>query len=311
MFVQDVPLLDFRSIELGSVLGKGATSTAFRSTFNGKSYAAKVLKTEDDFGRPMPSGTDETLQAELLALSKLGAHPNVVQFYGVCSDSESNPMIVLELVEGKDLERYLSQLKPGFDLGRATIQKWSLDLMSALDFLHNRDPMIVHCDVKPANLLVTPCRTSLKLTDFGIAKLLDRERRLSRPLKANEGSPRYRAPEVLSSTGVASFTEKADIYSAGMVVHYLLTGRRPESDTAADPRSRPSLAVARLRWRGAADVVERMWAHDAERRPTAGECAAVIRSLGRADEEEEEEPAVPRGCYAGIRWPSARQRLVA
>ena len=293
----DFPRIECKAIQLGSVLGHGATSTAFKSTFNGKSYAAKVLKSENDLG----SSFDQSIHSELSALTKLGSHPNVVQFHGVCVDHTSSPIILLELVEGKDLEKYLSQLKPGFDLGKPIVQKWSLDLLSALDYLHTRDPIIIHCDIKPANLLVSPDRTSLKLTDFGISKTLDREKRLTSQLKANEGSPRYRAPEVLSSTGFAVYTEKSDIYSASLVIYYLLTGRRPENDVKVDPRWRPTTLVARMRWRRASDLLERMWAHDAEARPPAGECIAELRRAARSEAEDDDGPA-PRGCYAGLRW---------
>ena len=298
----NLPQFNAQSVELGPVLGHGATATAFKCSFNGKSCAAKVMKSEGDLG----STFDESVATELLTLSKLGPHPNIVQCHGVCVDDASAPIIILELMEGKDLEKYLSQLKPGFDLGRQTIQKWSLDLLSALDFLHNRDPILIHCDVKPANLLLTPCRTSLKLTDFGIAKSVDRRQRLEGQLKANEGSPRYRAPEVLSRSGTAAYTEKSDIYSAALVMYYLLTGRRPENDVKVDPKWRPTLMAARMRWRKASDLLERMWAHEPEKRPTAGECAGLVRRFGEA----EEDAPLPRGCYAGIRWPSQR-RLVA
>jgi eukaryotic-like serine/threonine-protein kinase len=125
-------------------------------------------------------------------------------------DKSSSQIILMELFEGKDLERYLSQLRPGFDLGRPTIQKWSLDLLSALEYLHTRDPIIIHCDIKPepANLLLSPDLKSLKLTDFGISKTLERDRRLASALKTDEGSLHYRAPEVLSVSGTAFFTEK-------------------------------------------------------------------------------------------------------
>ena len=290
---------------LGSMLGKGATSTAFRASYGGKSCAAKVLNSDDIFTKQ----NDENVVSEIVTLSKLGNHPNIVQFHGVCVENSSNLIIVLELVDGKDLEKYLSSLHVGFDLGKATIQKWSHDLLSALDFLHNRDPILIHCDVKPANLLITPCRTSLKLTDFGISKSIDREQRLASHLKANEGSPRYRAPEVLSNSQIAAFTEKSDIYSASMVIYFLLTGRRPENDVKIDPRWRPTTMVSRLRWRKVSDLLERMWAYDAEQRPSAGECAECFSKLGEADEDAEE--SLPRGCYAGLRWLTANRRLVA
>ena len=92
--------------------------------------------------------------------------------------------------------------------------------------------------------------------------------------------------------GEVAFTAKLDIYtrfySASMVIYFLLTGRRPENDVKIDPRWRPTTMVSRLRWRKASDLLERMWAHDAEQRPSAGECAEYFSKLGEADEDAEE-----------------------
>ena len=99
--------------------------------------------------------------------------------------------------------------------------------------------------------------------------------------------PRYRAPEVLSNSQIAAFTEKSDIYSASMAIYFLLTGRRPENDVKIDPRWRPTTMVSRLRWRKVSDLLERMWAYDAEQRPSAGECAECFSKLGEADEDAE------------------------
>ena len=300
-----VPQIDRGLLMLGSVLGKGATATAFKSSFGGKFCAAKVLNSEDVFSVQ----SDENVISEVVTLSKLGTHPNIVQFHGVCVENSSNLIIVLELVDGKDLEKYLSSLRDGFDLGKSIVQKWSHDLLSALYFLHNRDPILIHCDVKPANLVITPCKTSLKLTDFGISKSIHREHRQSQCLKANEGSPRYRAPEVLSDSEFAAYTEKSDIYSASLVIYYLLTGRRPENDVKIDPRWRPTTMVSRMRWRKVSDLLERMWAHDAEKRPSAGECAEYFSKLKEEDDDSDER--LPRGCYAGLRWPTVGRRLVS
>ena len=297
----DLPLIASKSLELGTVLGKGATATAFRSSFNGKSCAAKVVKSEDDLGNKL----DKIVLAEIAALSKVGTHPNIVQFHGVCLENPAGPIIVMELVEGKDLENYFSSLRPGFELNKETIQKWSLDLLSALNFLHDRDPIIIHCDIKPANLLMTRCRSSLKLTDFGISKSINRDQRRSCQLKANEGSPAYLAPELLSKSKLASYTEKSDIYSASLVIFTLLTGRRPEHDVKVDPRWRPTTMISRMRWRKLSDLLERMWAHDPEQRPSAADCAALLRALDQAGEDD----APQSGCYGHLMPRSTSMRV--
>ena len=69
-----------------------------------------------------------------------------------------------------DLGSFLARKRPGFDLGRARVHAWLLDILRALEHLHDRDPILIHRDVKPENLLLTHDRRTLKLADFGLAK---------------------------------------------------------------------------------------------------------------------------------------------
>ena len=153
----------------------------------------------------------------------------------------------------------------------------------------------MHRDLKPANILVTRDRRTLKLTDFGLAKRFPRcddasppsqRHRLQREHTCNIGTPRYTAPEVLEhlmvgdvDTQHAVYTEKADVYSAALIMWYILTGWMPPCDVRKNPRARPDPRTARRRWGEMAELLERMWAHDAEARPTAGECAAAVRGM--------------------------------
>ncbi len=78
-------------------------------------------------------------------------------------------------------------------------------------------------------------------------------------------------------TGV--YTEKADVYSAAVILWYLIAGRRPKLDIRRDAAARPDIEAARKRWPEAAALLERMWAGEPGQRPSAGECVAQIRLL--------------------------------
>ena len=80
------------------------------------------------------------------------------------------PVILVELMGPDDLGSFLARKRPGFDLGRARVHAWLLDILRALEHLHDRDPILIHRDVKPENLLLTHDRRTLKLADFGLAK---------------------------------------------------------------------------------------------------------------------------------------------
>ena len=105
------------------------------------------------------------------------------------------------------------------------------------------------------------------------------------------GTPRYWAPEVLATlSGVAGpageaavYDERCDVYSAGLVLWFLLTGCRPVANVLLNPRARPDTEPPYRRWPAAAALAERMWAHDPAARPSAGEaldCLASMRAGG-------------------------------
>ena len=172
------------------------------------------------------------------------------------------------------------------NFGPLQVLQWSLDILRALRHLHDRDPVIMHRDLKPSNVILARGSRRLKLIDFGLAKCFGRTRpadspRVARLHSACIGSPCYMAPEVVrgrcTATGAAEYTEKADVYSAALVIWYLLTGRRPRRRT--EPAERPDTGPARARWAGLSEVVERMWAGEAGARPSAGECVAALEGL--------------------------------
>ena len=163
--------------------------------------------------------------------------------------------------------------------------RWSLDILCALKHLHGLDPIVMHRDLKPANILLARNHRTLKLADFGLAKRICRTEPGGKRRRhtCNVGTPQYGAPEVfaipLAAADAGVYTEKADIYSAALIIWYLLTGRVPSTSVIAEPRARPDIGPAARRWPGMAELVERMWVHDPEARPSAAECAAVVRGL--------------------------------
>ena len=79
----------------------------------------------------------------------------------------------MELMANTSLADNLAARPAGFDLGRALSRRWALDLLRALRHLHDRDPILMHRDVKPENLLLTVSHpVTLKLSDFGLAKMV-------------------------------------------------------------------------------------------------------------------------------------------
>ena len=151
----------------------------------------------------------------------------------------------------------------------------------------------MHRDLKPANIVLNRRDRRLKLVDFGLAKRFCREipDSQSSPLARRHtlciGTPLYMAPEVAyadaanvgapAGGGAAEYTEKADVFSAAIILWYLVTGRRPTQRRTMDER--PAAGLARRRWPELAELLERMWAGAPADRPSAGECAEEVRGF--------------------------------
>src|SRR5579883_1096084 len=161
-------------------------------------------------------------QREAKAASAL-QHPNIVQVYDY-GQSDGNYFIVMELVEGTDLRRYLRS-RGVLAIDRAIII--AHDVALGLGAAHRRG--IVHRDVKPQNVLVGR-DGSIKLTDFGIASVykdINAERLTTTGMTL--GTVQYYAPEQAQGEIVSP---AADVYALGIVMYEMLTGRTPfDGDT--------------------------------------------------------------------------------
>lgn len=163
-------------------------------------------------------------EREARAASALN-HPNIVQVYDV-GEEEGTPFIVMEYVEGRDLGAVLSERRVSVDeaLGIAA------QVADALDEANGRQ--ISHRDIKPANIMITP-RGTVKVLDFGIAKLASAtgdstEALLDAETETTEGglvgTVRYMSPEQALGHRVDT---RSDIFSLGVVLYEMLTGKAP------------------------------------------------------------------------------------
>mmetsp|Transcript_4574 Transcript_4574/g.11109 ORF Transcript_4574/g.11109 Transcript_4574/m.11109 type:complete len:319 (-) Transcript_4574:130-1086(-) len=281
-------------LKLIKKIGEGATGIIYQAHYCGVKCAAKSLK---NWGDGLIEQAYKDIVMELDVLITMGKHPNLVVFHGVCLQDKRNPIVVEELVEGPCLENYLQNGGCRGSLSKPVIYGWIQDMMRALEFLHNRDPVIMHRDLKPGNLIITKDRSSLKLADFGMSKIV-RKAEMSNVVNTGyTGTVRYMAPEVLTQRK-GHYTEKADIYSAGLIMWYIASGERPPTlSTASEEalRKRPSLESAR--WPTLSKVIEKLWAHEPDKRPSA---AAVLKELAAMPDAPGERVAAPADCGCSV-----------
>ncbi len=126
----------------------------------------------------------------------------------------------MDFIAGQTLEDVLaSRGRPGLPVQE--VIQWGEQLCEVLDYLHNQHPPLIFRDLKPANIMVEP-GGSIKLIDFGIARLLDADYSAG-ALHTTIGTPGYCPPEQYQ--GIV--TPQSDIYALGATLHHLLSGRDP------------------------------------------------------------------------------------
>lgn len=205
--------------EIHELLGVGGMAVVYRAydTIDDRMVAIKILK--DEF-----AGNSDFLRRfrnESKAIAVL-SHPNIVKVYDV-SFGDRIQYIVMEYVDGITLKQYLDQQKETVPWKEAL--HFTVQILRALQHAHEKG--IVHRDIKPQNIMLLQDGT-IKVMDFGIARFARSETRTMTDKAI--GSVHYIAPE--QARGDVT-DERADIYSVGVMLYEMLTGRLPfEADNA-------------------------------------------------------------------------------
>ena len=203
--------------EIIRTLGKGATAVVYlaRDPDSGQEVAVKLIR----FG-----GENAAMSRRLRKLFQTDGsigrrleHPNIVRIYDAQIESEQ-AYIVMEYIEGQALDQYcaINRLLP---MHRAIgiIFKCCL----ALDYAFRQG--VVHRDIKPANILID-AEDNPKITDFGLALNLHKDMNRDSTFIMGVGSPAYMSPEQVKNYPL---NQKTDLYSLGVLLFQLLTGRLP------------------------------------------------------------------------------------
>ena len=206
----------FPDLEIRELLGKGGMGAVYKAHQQrlDRVVAVKILPTEvsDD------PAFAERFTREARTLAKLN-HPNIVQVHDF-GQAGQYFYFVMEYVDGLNLRQMIEAGRLESTEALAIVP----DICAALQFAH--DVGIVHRDIKPENILIDQ-HGRVKIADFGLAMLLDREPADVTLTGANQvmGTPHYMAPEQMK--GSHTIDHRADIYSLGVVFYELLTGELP------------------------------------------------------------------------------------
>ena len=206
-------------------LGRGGMGSVFLAERDDPTFpnrvALKVLRRGLD--------TDDVLarfRSERQILASLH-HPGIAAVFDAGTTDGGRPFLVMEYVEGRPVTGHCDEQR----LDVRERLRLFMAVLRAVSHAHGHG--VVHRDLKPSNILVTDAEAHVKLLDFGIAKLLDRDDSPEPAPLTEPGTrpmtPGYASPEQFLARHI---TVASDIYQLGVLLHELLTGRRPFEDHA-------------------------------------------------------------------------------
>ncbi|KAH9655008.1 serine/threonine-protein kinase STY46 [Citrus sinensis] len=264
----DVWEIDPKHLKFGSKVASGSYGDLYRGTYCSQDVAIKVLKPER-----INSDMQKEFAQEVFIMRKV-RHKNVVQFIGACTKPPSL-CIVTEFMSGGSVYDYLHKLKGVFKL--PSLLKVAIDVSKGMNYLHQNN--IIHRDLKAANLLMDENEV-VKVADFGVARV----KAQSGVMTAETGTYRWMAPEVIEHK---PYDHKADVFSFGIVLWELLTGKLPyeyltplqAAVGVVQKGLRPT--IPKNSQPKLAELLERCWQQDPALRPDFSEIIEILQQIAK------------------------------
>ncbi|KAG5624734.1 hypothetical protein H5410_009952 [Solanum commersonii] len=204
----DVWEIDHQLLKFEYKIASGSYGDLYKGTYCSQEVAIKILKSE------RLNAELQTEFAQEVYIMRKVRHKNVVQFIGACT-RPPNLCIVTEYMSGGSVYDYLHKQRGSFKL--PTLLKVAIDVSKGMNYLHQNN--IIHRDLKAANLLMDENEV-VKVADFGVARV----KAQTGVMTAETGTYRWMAPEVIEHK---PYDHKADVFSFGVVLWELLTGKIP------------------------------------------------------------------------------------
>ncbi|XP_076883495.1 serine/threonine-protein kinase STY46-like [Bidens hawaiensis] len=284
----DVWEIDSRHLILDHKVASGSYGDLYKGTYRSQEVAIKILKTER-----VNTDLQKEFAQEVYILRKV-RHKNVVQFIGACTKPPSL-CIVTEYMSGGSVYDYLHKQRGTFKL--PTLLKVSIDISMGMNYLHQNN--IIHRDLKAANLLMDEHEV-VKVADFGVARV----KAQTGVMTAETGTYRWMAPEVIEHK---PYDHKADVFSFGVVLWELLTGKLPYEYLT------PLQAAVGVVQKGLrptipkntppklAELLEKCWQQDPSLRPDFTEIIEILKEIAKEVGEEVDDRKKDKGFLSVLR----------
>ncbi|WOG91140.1 hypothetical protein DCAR_0310388 [Daucus carota subsp. sativus] len=264
----DIPWSD---LDLKEKIGSGSFGTVHRADWNGSDVAVKILMEQDFHAERFKEFLRE------VAIMRRLRHPNIVLFMGAVTQPP-NLSIVTEYLSRGSLYRLLHKSGAKETLDERRRLSMAYDVAKGMNYLHRRNPPIVHRDLKSPNLLVDK-KYTVKVCDFGLSRLKANTYLSS---KSAAGTPEWMAPEVLRDE---PSNEKSDVYSFGVILWELATLQQPWGNlnpaqvVAAVGFKCKRLEIPRHVNPQVASIIEACWANEPWKRPSFASIMETLRPL--------------------------------
>jgi serine/threonine protein kinase len=258
-----------------AIVGRGGVGTVYKvaDVLYGNTYALKEL------ANPSPSARKQ-FENEAQWLEALN-HPNIPrvrEFF----EWEGRVYLVMDFVDGENLEQMLARTG-GRPLPEPRVIAWTLPICAALHYLHAQQPPILHRDVKPANIIVTPAGHPV-LVDLGIAKEHLPGAGMTATFVKKAGTEGYAPPEQYTTSGKTG--PWSDVYGMGATLYELLTGTVPptavERVALDSPMLRPRTINAAISPHIDDAVTRALALRPADRFQSMAELARALRGESRS-----------------------------
>ncbi|HKJ27630.1 MAG TPA: serine/threonine-protein kinase, partial [Anaerolineales bacterium] len=271
----------YRILEILGQGGMGAVYHARDESLNVEVAVKENLFTSDEYSRQFQR------EANILATMR---HPNLPRVIDHFEIPEQGQYMVMDFIEGEDLRQRMDRVGSLKDEEVIII---GAAICDALEYLHTRKPVILHRDLKPGNIKISP-EGQVYLVDFGLAKIVSGNQVTTTGARAM--TPGYSSPE---QYGTARTDERSDIYSLGATLYAALTNTIPE-DGLARAMEQADLTPIRKRnpkisRRTASAVEKALSVHPEDRYQTVGEFKATLLQASNATKQiqHSEELTIP------------------
>ncbi|PSS21779.1 Serine/threonine-protein kinase [Actinidia chinensis var. chinensis] len=285
----DVWEIDPQLLKFETKVASGSYGDLYKGTYFSQEVAIKILK---------PERVDSDLQKEFaqeVFIMRKVRHKNVVQFIGACTKPPSL-CIITEYMSGGSVYDYLHKQKGTFKL--PSLLRVAIDISKGMNYLHQNN--IIHRDLKAANLLMNENEV-VKVADFGVARV----KAQTGVMTAETGTYRWMAPEVIEHK---PYDHKADVFSFGIVLWELLTGKLPyeyltplqAAVGVVQKGLRPTIPKNTLP--KLAELLERCWQQEPTSRPDFSEIIDILRQIAEevGDEGEDRRKDKSSGGFLSV-----------